>query len=170
MKRIFPWRRKRWASGMYSVMITAKLFNLANALIEWQVNNEIKENFNGISIQTSPEIKKRRQLCWKHSIALKVGDSSELERFAPVMTPDVLCETDVEGAVTFFAIWCGVDDEEALFDGFGWSMMICAFSLTTIVVSTLRDCPRGRCCGNEAFWSLDATLNVFCFPVMIEFP
>lgn len=86
------------------------------------------------------------------------------------MTPDVLCETDVEGAVTFFAIWSEAGGEALFDDGFGCSMVICAFSLATIVVSTLRDCPRERCCGNEAFWSLDATLNVFCFRFVIEFP
>lgn len=182
-KESFPGEGSR-ASGIFTVcnhdywLLTVKLFNLINTLIEWQANNEIK--------QTSPEfgLKLPRKSKSGGDFVAELArealnliksftgnrSSRKLERFAPVMTPDVLCETDVEGAVTFFAIWSDVDDEALFDDGFGWSMVICAFSLATIVVSALRDCPRERCCGNEAFWSLDATLNVFCVPFMIEFP
>lgn len=77
--------------------------------------------------------------------------------FAPVITPDVLCETDVEGVEVFL-----VDPD----DSFGrLARTICALSVprspTMIVVSTLRDCPRDRCLGNTDFGSVDATLNDF---------
>lgn len=79
------------------------------------------------------------------------------------MTPDVLCETDVDGPDTFFAICCLCEE---FTDDFGKVVrIICAFSLPTsltmIVVSTWRDCPRERCCGNAVFWSFDATLKEF---------
>lgn len=81
----------------------------------------------------------------------------------PVMTPDVLWETDVDGAVVVLTMCCA-DDEPAVV--FGTVVrMIWAFSLlpslTIIVVSTCRDCPRDRCWGNVVFWSFDATLKVF---------
>lgn len=182
-KESFPGEGSR-ASGIFTVcnhdywLLTVKLFNLINTLIEWQANNEIKQTSSEFESKLPRKSKSRvdfvAELAREALDLIKsfTGTDScrKLERFAPVMTPDVLCETDVDGAVTFFAIWSGVDDEALFDDDFGWSMVICAFSLATIVVSTLRDCPRERCCGNEAFWSLDATLNVFCIPFMIEFP
>lgn len=79
--------------------------------------------------------------------------------FTPVITPDVLCETDVDGAVTAFTMcWTTV----VLADDFGKFRMICAFSLPpspTTIVSIWRDCPRDRCWGNVDFLSLDATLT-----------
>lgn len=83
--------------------------------------------------------------------------------FTPVINPDVLCETDVEGGVTVFTIrW--IDVEVAV--GFGRLVRIfCALSLPTsltmIFDSTRRDCPRDRCWGNVVFFTFDATLNKF---------
>lgn len=104
------------------------------------------------------------------SCAKKSGNSLLRMRFTPVITPDVLWETDVEGGVTVFTMfrfWLGITDELA--DVFGKLVRtICEFSfwvsLTIIVVSTCRDCPRDRCWGNETFLSFDATLNIFLIP------
>lgn len=86
------------------------------------------------------------------------------------MTPDVLCETDVEGGVMVFTM-CWLAD--VLVDVFGRLLStICALSLATsltrIVFSTARDCPRERCRGNADFWSFDATLNVFLAPLQLN--
>lgn len=80
----------------------------------------------------------------------------------PVMTPDVLCGTDVGGAVTVFFACCLGIKPVALF-----AMLICEPSLlvssTRIVASTWRGWPCERCRSNGVFWSLDATLNVYYF-------
>lgn len=73
-----------------------------------------------------------------HCIKKLNGIRKEKKDFAPVITPDVLCETDVEGGVVVFTIR---SVEEELADVFGgFVRTICAFSLrtsvTVIVVST----------------------------------
>lgn len=88
---------------------------------------------------------------------------------APVMTPDELCETDVDGEVTVLTM-CWIVDELVVVFG-RLVRIICALSLTSltiIVVATCRDCPRDRCGGNTVFGSFDATLNVFLFLFSID--
>lgn len=84
-------------------------------------------------------------------------------RCAPVITPDVLCETDVEGGAVVFTIRWIVDRFDVSFGRL--VMMICAFSLppspTSFVVSAWLDCPLERCWDNAGFGSLDATLDEF---------
>lgn len=84
------------------------------------------------------------------------------KKFTPVIAPDVLCETDVEGGTMFFTMcWIDVDELAVFFDRL--VRTVCVFSLpvlpTMIVASTFR-VPRDRC-GNAGFLSLVATLKKF---------
>lgn len=101
-------------------------------------------------------LQKGAEIHWMKRIKMM----KEGNKCTPVMTPDVLCETDVDGAFTVFTMLCLEAEPDALL-----ARRICALSLPTspmrIVVAIWRDCPRERCWGNGVFWSLDATLNVF---------